>query len=575
MTKQNLEVSTTLTSSSRRGFIKTATGTMLLAAAAPRTFLRAADESEKHPAASARKPFPYRVVYSNDTTHILACTSPYHKQGEGFRPEMLESSVDEVSGLVDAHFLQPGVAWVPWWKSAVYPAREHYRWFEERYGVPPDTWGEYMLAGGDLVELFVQRCRFRKQAPFVSLRLNDVHYKEYVNAPKGTPISIYASQGLSRFYEQNQKWRIGDNMDDWMLRGLNWAVPEVRAHKFAFLEEICANYDIEGIELDFMRYFSYFQLNRTTPRERCAIMTAFVADARTMLDRTTRAGRGRRWLAARVPALTVTHDILGIDLPAMVEAGLDVATLSTNYFATQQSDLPAIRKSIPSATVLNEVTHVVSVGKPVKLPGAREGDFYDTRRDRRATPQLLATAAHLAYANGADGVSVFNFPYYREYGVPHQGPFSEPPLHMLGLLGERDRLALIARQHYILTPGWRGPGFKQPLPRAFTAGEPETFVLNFSPPVTGWRNVGRLRIQGESSLGISSWSIRLNGYALRSTPDVSEPYANIYTQQLGSPGELRAWFVRPDALVAGVNTLEIMLEKGSAPRITCIDLWIS
>jgi hypothetical protein len=564
---------------SRRDFLKTAAGASLLfKAAAGASFLGALPSvvagAERSVQSRARGAFPYRVIYNNDTTHITACTSPYHKQGEEFRPEMLEGSIDEVSGLADAHFLQPGVAWVPWWKSKVYPAEEHYRWFEDRYGVKPDTWGEYMLNGGDLVDLFVKRCRLRKQAPFISVRLNDVHYKEYVNAKKGTPMSIYSSQGLSRFYEQNQRWRIGENMDDWMQRGLNWAVPEVRAHKFAFIEELCTNYDIEGIELDFMRYFSYFQLNRTGTAERRSIMTGFVAEIRALLNRTARGGK-HRWLAARVPAIASTHDILGIALPAMVDAGLEIVTLSTNYFATQQTDLPAIRKNIPAAIVLNEMTHAVAVGKPVKLPGEREGDFYDTRRDRRATPQLLVTAAHLAYANGADGVSIFNFPYYREYGVAFQGPFSEPPFYVLGLLGDKERLDLMPCQHYILTSGWSGPGFKQPLPRSFSEKRTEIFNLNFAPPATGWQSTGRLRIQGETSLGTSTWTVRLNGRELTSTPDVSEPYTNNYTQLLGAPNELRAWLVPPGIPVVGGNTLEITLDNGPAPRIAFIDFWIS
>src|SRR5258707_9818262 len=50
---------------------------------------------------------PFRVLYSNDTTNVLGCTSPWHAKGAPFGPELIEASVDEVAGLVDAHFLQP------------------------------------------------------------------------------------------------------------------------------------------------------------------------------------------------------------------------------------------------------------------------------------------------------------------------------------------------------------------------------------------------------------------------------------------------------------------------------------
>src|SRR3569623_781864 len=84
-------------------------------------------------ASDVAKP-PFRVLYSNDTTNVGGCVSPFHHVGEPFRLSMLEASVDEVAGLVDAHFLQPGLGMVPMWPSNVLPLEEHYRWLKERYG---------------------------------------------------------------------------------------------------------------------------------------------------------------------------------------------------------------------------------------------------------------------------------------------------------------------------------------------------------------------------------------------------------------------------------------------------------
>ena len=54
----------------------------------------------------------------------------------------------------------------------------------------------------------------------------------------------------------------------------NWAIPEVRGYKFAFIEELCENYDLDGFELDFLRIYSFFQLDKTTGRQRREIITA-------------------------------------------------------------------------------------------------------------------------------------------------------------------------------------------------------------------------------------------------------------------------------------------------------------
>ena len=81
---------------------------------------------------------PFHVLFSNDTTNILTCVSPYHKKGEPFREEMLEATVDETAGIgVEVHMLQPAHGWAPWWQSKVYSIEEHHRWWREHYGVEP------------------------------------------------------------------------------------------------------------------------------------------------------------------------------------------------------------------------------------------------------------------------------------------------------------------------------------------------------------------------------------------------------------------------------------------------------
>ncbi|MBM4082161.1 MAG: hypothetical protein FJ278_20820, partial [Planctomycetes bacterium] len=452
----------------RRQFLGTSAGAALLAGL------------PKLSADAPRPRAPFRVLFSNDTTNILSCVSPWHKKGEPFRPEMLEATVDEVAGTgVDAHLLQPGLGWIPWWKSKVYPAEEHYRWFQQRTGAEPDSFGKYMLAGGDLVKVFVARCRQHGQAAFVSLRMNDAHHLE--NADAKDRSAIWSSQ----FYVAHREHCIGQDPARGEQRVLNWAIPEVRAHKLAFIQELCENYDLDGFEMDFMRYYSLFQLDKTTVEQRRGIMTGFVRQVREALDRTARGGR-RRWLCARVPCYLAAHDALGLDLPALVEAGLDMVNVSASYFTVQQTDLPAIRRSVPQAAVYLEMCHSIWNGK--RPPGRG----YDTFPFRRATPEQFYTAAHLAYARGADGVSVFNFVYYREHGGPGRGPFAEPPFHVFKGLADP---AWLARQpqHYFLASGWGNPFVRPPVPpRKIEPGKPTTFTLDLAPPAGGWQRGGRL-----------------------------------------------------------------------------------
>nr|WP_321465888.1 hypothetical protein [uncultured Desulfobulbus sp.] len=452
--------------------------------------------------------------------------------------------MDEVAG-VDAHLLQPGLGWIPWWKSKVYPAEEHYRWYEKRSGKAPDSFGRYMLAGGDMVRVFIDRCRMRGQAPFISLRMNDAHHVE-------DPGSIW----VSRFFADHLDWRIGPNMTKTQQRVLNWAIPEVPAHKLAIIRELCANYDFDGFEMDFMRIYSYFRLDQTTSAQRRTIMTNFVRDVRAALG-------PQRWLCARVPCYLATHDALGIDLPAMFAAGLDMVNLSASYYTVQQTDLAVIRKLVPEAALYLEMCHTTWTGRrPVGVKG------YDVAPFRRATPEEMYTAAHLAYARGADGVSLFNFAYYREHGGQGRGPFSEPPFQILPHLGDRTWLARQA-QHWFLAPGWRPPFVKgHLLPRKLGVGQTVAFTLDLAPI----KVAGRLRVQGEASLGESRWKARINGVELSSTSDVSEPYPIPYPQMLGKPNEMRAWQVPAVLLRNGPNRVEFTLLSGPRARLMFFDL---
>ncbi len=145
---------------------------------------------------------PYRVLFSNDTTNILTCKSPYNKRAGmgldpatgkptyhpcGFDASKLEATVDETAGKgIDVHMLQPGMGWVPWWKSRHYPFSEHIRFMKDQTEMDPSTdpFAAYMAAGGDMVEVFTRRCRKDGLVPFVSFRLNDSHGHEFLSYKK-------------------------------------------------------------------------------------------------------------------------------------------------------------------------------------------------------------------------------------------------------------------------------------------------------------------------------------------------------------------------------------------------------
>lgn len=504
-------------------------------------------------AAEPRRKAPFRVIYSNDLTNITSCVSPFHQAREPFRQEMLEATVDEVNGLVDAHFLQPGLGMVPLWPSQVIDLKEHYAWIKQRYGQKPDSFSQFVLNGGDIVQRFIDRCRAKGQAAFISFRMNDAHHKEFTDPKPGDKPGSSIGMSVTRFYAEHPEYRIKRGSQRGADLVQNFAEPAVRAQKLELIRELCEKYDLDGLELDFLRFYSYFR--EDTPLEqRRAIMTSLVQEVRQMLG-------PKKWLCARVPCYLPALDLLGLDLKALVAAGLDMVNASAHYFTTQQHDLAAIRQQTEGAALYFELCHTIWKGDKVQAG-------YDVFPFRRATREHLHTSAHLAYARGADGISLFNFAYYRPHGQGEgRGEFGEPPFEALKALREPQTLAK-SPQHWFIANGWRSPGAKPlPVPRKVEPNMPAKFNFDLASP----RGDARVRIQTDRT-DPTDLVARFNGEAISTTDDVFEPFAVPYPSMLGKPEELRAWLIPAQLLREGKNSLEVTLKSGQPMTVLFVDL---
>lgn len=528
--------------------------------------------------------FPFRLLYNDDLTHLHTCESPYHKAGEPFHEAMIVADVDEVADAgFEAHLLQPGQGFVPLWQSRLYPYGVHHAWFEERYGGVPTAFDDYLLAGGDLVASFTRRCRERGTAPFVSLRMNDYHAKEYAHFTRDEMqrfgVQFPAKFGLSRFYSEHPEYRLHpdppefDRNDpaacdrDFSLRFklrharvLNWAIPAVRQQKFDFFKELSEQYDVDGIELDFMRDPHLFRQDETTFELRQDIINGFIRSCRHVLDATAAPGR-KRYLAIRLPQRLDRHAAMGIDLPSIVAAGIDMVTLSCSYFTTMENDMRTARDRVPGAPLYFEFTHVCH-----NL--TRTGQV---RRERRVlTHEQLRTLAHLAYREGATGGSAFNFMYYRPYRewsnlVSRDMDLkanAEPPFEVVrdmkdaAALGAADQHYFYAQQHEL------------------RVDNPLAMNIELAAPTAGWAETAVLRIQADEPFFGRVLGVEINGSPRLDPCSTAEPYPTPYAPGpgFGRAEELRAWSFAAGTLRNGENRLRICLKEGDPVTVVMLEL---
>jgi len=193
---------------------------------------------------------------------------------------------------------------------------------------------------------------------------------------------------------------------------VDYGRPEIRELAFRYFEEVCTNYDVDGVELDFFRHPVYFQSNargqQATAAERAA-MTELLRRIRRMAD-AVGAARGRPILiAVHCPDSVEYSRAMGLDLENWLANDLlDLwITAGTFHFNEWEYSVALARK------------YSVKVYPSLDNPRVKD----DLARQMRTTLLAYRARAAKVWAAGADGVYLFNCsdptsPLWRELGDP-------------------------------------------------------------------------------------------------------------------------------------------------------------
>jgi hypothetical protein len=231
---------------------------------------------------------------------------------------------------------------------------------------------------------------------------------------------------------------------------------------------------------------------------------------------------------------------------------------------------------VPDKAVYIEMTHTSATG--TMLPGiAGVAPF------RRTTAEQFYAAAHLAYARGAQGISLFNFPYYRETSAA-LGPNAEPPYQIIPKLANPDLLAKMP-QDYMLFSGWSyyisrhislPSRISRMIPAKLSMTQQCIVGLDMDSPKFGndCNGVAILRVQGKILWGDREVSACINGNTLAPFSNTSEPFSNPYPTMLGNPGTLKAWTIPLSKLRNGINVVKLTMSKGDTMTIEFMDIAI-
>jgi hypothetical protein len=188
----------------------------------------------------------------------------------------------------------------------------------------------------------------------------------------------------------------------------------------------------------------------------------------------------------------------------------------------------------------------------------------------RTTDQQFHTAADIAYRRGADGISVFNFAYYRQTsneiasdrGV---GPFTEPPFHVLTSLRRPDAVSHGPRWYVLAVDHNNYISSDMQMPQALEAGSSHTFELLMYPRGSGSQAVLRVRVAPPASYDggpVPAWRscVELNRMALKPIEFVAAPLPDPYRANLAvHPSRFCCFKADSGMVVEGQNSITVTL----------------
>ena len=173
--------------------------------------------------------------------------------------------------------------------------------------------------GTDALEVVCDQMHARGKKVMAAIRMGDTHHRSLdPNSPLCPMFAI-----------EHPEYVIKQPDDRTNETALDYSYPQVRSHRLSIMREIAEQYDVDGLELNFVRWAKHFP--RDQGRAKAKIMTDFVGQIHSLLERAAqKRGRKKLTLGVRIPESIDACWLAGVDIETWVNRGwIDYVVVST------------------------------------------------------------------------------------------------------------------------------------------------------------------------------------------------------------------------------------------------------
>ena len=303
--------------------------------------------------------------------------------------------------------------------------------------------------GTDLLQLYLDNLHDKGIKVLAEIRMSDTHHKDHLWEIEGCPIfSIEHPQYAIRRHDGIKEV------------ALDYSHPEVREHRLAIMRELATEREVDGLELNFMRWAKHFERDRGPETGAGHDRVRGRHPRRCSTTPPAARGVGRLVLGARVASTIDENLLLGCDVIAWIRRGYLDYVVPSEHNCTwpalnvEQFAGPARGTGCEVYAMMGDMIGGSWTGKPE--PDDRPVGTAPMWRGYHSmlnTPEEARGSAYNYYAAGAQGIGFWNTPNNcNPYGSrqPNNHNQWERMLSWMREVHDLERIeAGVRRYHYI------------------------------------------------------------------------------------------------------------------------------
>lgn len=356
----------------------------------------------------------------------------------------------------------------------------------------------------DPYDLCVKRCRSNRISPWISIRMNDHHY---FNDPAR----------INRMWLDHPEYRTRSP------HGLfNYARKEVRDYYKAFIGEVLDRYDVDGIELDWMRTQLLFPDGKAA--EGMELINQYMKEIRELAkEKSLKRGHAVK-ISVRVPSTPEIGLFYGLDAVKWAKEGLIDILVPSNWFTPTNFDISIElwKREIGSGSKC-----IIAAGSDMAFCIGRDKYL----KQMQSNIETMRAFSVSAYSRGADSIYIFNN-FLAPYKVKMINPdgtfyFTDDKHKALKEVGKLSTSLGKPRTH-VLT--YTDPDVKRtpPRPPVLSQGVAAEFDMYTGPrPATGncIIHIGLESLEGFKNADLS---VKINNVSCKQLEDLPRDPAYVY-----------------------------------------------